>query len=475
MRKVNRTTKECLELSSENESGHRPDVPAKPRSSKLGGKAPAANNLRQTQQPARKSFSILGGVITTFSIFSMTAMKIGPGRFPGQPVALPIEIIEVIVAYVGQQKQNTLFLRQADLWSLCLVSREWYAATIKELYRRPSLGSRNFDLFTRTICPPINSRGRALGLEEFITELHMGHLAYVTSSSMTARLLRKTRNSLVTFAAPSQSMSTSSLAPISKLTRVERLDLSRDKYDFDIRALLRAVQHLNTLKFLSLPRGVLSAYPISDSTESVWPPNLEHLQINNMAPGNAAQWRSFIHDLPPSLHTLSFQHLRDHSALIGLSPPWPEAPNVTSLSIAADEGVDFIQESTLFDILHTFPGLTKLSLSEAVLHYDSCFEFRHGDLGSRLQVLTFSSLFAPVALARSEIDRSLLKMIKALPQLQRLEMAKDCTFGTPAVLTTCHSLLTERGTQEHQEEKGVFHITRSGKALRWNNDTGLRR
>lgn len=394
-------------------------------------------------------------------------MKIGPGRIPGQPVALPIEIIEVIVAYVGQQKQKTCYARQADLWALCLVSHEWYAATIKELYRHPSLGSRNFDLFTRTICPPLNSRGRALGLEEFITELHMGDLAYVTSSSMTARLLRKTKNSLIFFAAPSQSMSTSSLAPISKLTRVEHLDLSRDKYDFDIRPLLRAVQHLDTLKSLSLPRGALSSYPTTGSTESSWPSHLEHLQVNNTAPGNAAQWQSFIQDLPPSLHTLSLQHLRDNSALVGLSGPWAEAPNVTSLSIAADEGVDVIQESTLSDILHTFPGLVKLSLSEAVLHYDSCFEFQHHGLGSRLQVLTFSSVYAPVALTRSEIDRSLLKMVKALSQLQRLEMAKDCTFGTAAVLTTCHSLLTERGTPEHNEEKGVFHVFRSSQALRW--------
>ena len=396
-------------------------------------------------------------------------MKIGLGRVSGHSVALPIEIIEVIVAYVGQHKSR--YARQAHLWSLCLVSREWYSATIKELYHCPFLDSKNFDLFTRTICPPINSRTRAIGLEHFVAELHMGNLAYVTSSSMTARLLRRTRRSLVTFEAPSQSMSTSSLAPISKLTCLERLDLSRDKYDFTIDALIRAVQSLDTLRFLSLPRGALSLYPTLASTELSWPSQLDHLQVNNAAPGNAAQWRNFIRHLPQSLRTLSLQHLREHSALIGLSGQEAEAPQVISLSIAADEGVDFVQEDSLYHILHTFPGLVRLSLPESVLHYDNCFEFPHA-LGTHLQVLTFHAVYAPVASTRAEIDASLLKLVKVFPKLRRLEMAKDCTFGTEPVLNACHSLLVERGPQQPEDENGFFHIFRSNRILRWSLWTG---
>lgn len=395
-------------------------------------------------------------------------MKIGIGQLPGTPVPLPIEIIEDIVAYIGQEEHDKA--RQRNLWSLCLISREWYSVTVKHLYRCPLLGVRNFDLFARTICPPVNSRGRAIGLEDLVTELHLGDLAYVTSSSMTARLLRRTKRSLVTFVSPSHSMSTSSLAPISKLMSLEHLDLSRDKYDFDIYAIMRAVRPLATLRFLSLPRGALSTYPdLHPSQRLVWPSNLEYLEANNTTPYYPNQWRNLLNDLPRSLRTLSFQHLRRDSAMAGISGLYAEAPQIASLIVEADEGVDCIQddELSLYSLLRIFPGLVQLSLPESVLHYDAFFAFEEESLGSRLQVLTFHPVYAPFTSGRFELDFFFLRMVQILRQLQRVELSMDCAFGNEAVLTACSSVLAQRWPLEPAAEKGIFNIRRSGPVTQW--------
>jgi hypothetical protein len=395
-------------------------------------------------------------------------MKIGLGRVPGDPVHLPSETIDNIVDLVaGQQDEKA---RQARLWSLCLVSRDWYSVAVKHLYRSPVLGTRNFDLFIRTLCPPLNSKVRYVGLEDLVEDLRMGDLAYVTSSSMTARLLRRTKKSLVTFEAPSHSMSTSSLAPISKLATLQRLDLSRDKYDFDIYALLRAVHPLQKLHHLCLPRGALSSYPESSPpSQLTWPPNLDYLEANNTAPYYPRQWQSFINHLPPSLRTLSFQHLRSDTALAGITNLDAEAPQVTSLIVEADEGVDCIQDNdvSLYNLLRVFPGLIKLSLPESVLHYDACFEFSGEGLGQHLQLLTFQPVYEPFTFARFELDHTFSAMFRLLPQLKRIELSADCALGNEPGLAFCAALLLQRFPEEPDEGKGLFIVNRAGSIVRW--------
>jgi hypothetical protein len=399
-------------------------------------------------------------------------MKIGPTRIPGDPVHLPIEIIENIVNAIASHDDERT--RQAHLWSLCLISRDWYSVAIKSLYQTPFLRPRNFDLFIRTLCPPLNSRIRHVGLEDFVTHLHMGDLAYVTSSSMTARLLRKTKKSLVTFEAPSHSMSTSSLAPISKLAVLEHLDLSRDKYDFDIQALLRAVHSLPSLRYLSLPRGALSSYPSSAPSALIaWPPALEYLQANNTAPYYANQWQSFINHLPTTLRTLSFQHLRSDSALAGITDLGAQAPQITTLTIEADEGVDCVRNDdvSLYNLLRVFPGLVKLSIPESVLHYDACFEFAGEGLGESLQDLSFSPVYEPFTSARFDLDQSFSRMVHLLPQLKRIGVSADCVHSDSGALMACASILNQRWTNDPIDSKGIFVISLRGIITPWSEST----
>lgn len=131
-------------------------------------------------------------------------MKVG-NRIAGNEVTLPSEVLELILRHVDWRTSTSN--RQRDLWACCLLSKAWYSATVKRLYRSPNLTTKNFDLFARTLCPPVNSHVRAIGLEEFIVDLDMGGLAYESTKSLTARLLRRARKSIETFLAPSVSFS----------------------------------------------------------------------------------------------------------------------------------------------------------------------------------------------------------------------------------------------------------------------------
>jgi hypothetical protein len=131
-------------------------------------------------------------------------MKVGDPVYRGSQVHLPVEVLSYILSFVASFHDLKI---QSTIWACCLVSRSWYAASISHLYAHPLLDNRNFDKFARTLCPPINSHKPRVGLENFIKHLDMGDLAYESSKSLTARLIRRTRNSLLSFAAPAVTFS----------------------------------------------------------------------------------------------------------------------------------------------------------------------------------------------------------------------------------------------------------------------------
>jgi len=132
-------------------------------------------------------------------------MKIGGNASDAPEVHLPIEVINNILAFIRLNRNRVQ--QRHTLWACCLVSKSWYSAAISSLYEAPLLSNKNFDKFARTICPPVNSHVRRIGLENFIHRLDMGKLAYESSKSLTARLLRRTRQSLELFVAPAVSFS----------------------------------------------------------------------------------------------------------------------------------------------------------------------------------------------------------------------------------------------------------------------------
>ena len=78
---------------------------------------------------------------------------------------------------------------------------------ITQLYHHPRISPRNFDLFARTVCPPLKARKARVGIEGMIKHLDMRAIAYESSNSLTSRLINRTKSSLESFVPPAVTFS----------------------------------------------------------------------------------------------------------------------------------------------------------------------------------------------------------------------------------------------------------------------------
>lgn len=136
-------------------------------------------------------------------------------NFRGVPVALgnvlreqhihthlPTEILAQIISHLDSLDIKTLR-------ACCLVSTQWYSASVASLYDRPVLSNNNFDKFTATLCPPRFTKDRAPkhDLGNFIHRLDLSAIGASGSASIVSRLLSRTRKNLEVFVAPTYSFS----------------------------------------------------------------------------------------------------------------------------------------------------------------------------------------------------------------------------------------------------------------------------
>ena len=342
-------------------------------------------------------------------------MKIGPFTSFHPLPPLPTETIEHIITYFDLLQD--VILRQRSLWACCLLSRSWYAGTVKTLYRTPVITGRNFDKFSRTICPPVHSKTRAVGLENLVADLDMGTLAYESTKSLTARLLRRTRNSLETFIAPAVSFSLAGLAPLSKSLRLRTLDLSNDYYHIDLNELLRSIRDIEHLEYLSLPRSALHTTSLSISRFTFkWPLSLTYLQINGALPDDTQGWNGLLESLPESLRVLAFEHLRDLSPFSKLQHSHSAAPQIKRISIG-EPVIDYQIE--LKGIFTAFPGVLRMRL--AMSSWDPS-EFLHAPVESKLEKL---SLWEG-AVRCIVLPQHLVEFAEPLRSLRRIELPENC-------------------------------------------------
>lgn len=274
---------------------------------------------------------------------------------------LPPEVLALIVNYVRSYRSARA--AQRDLWSFCLVSKDWYASTVKQLYEAPVLSSRNFAEFARTLSPPLSSRVRRVGLEDFVQHLDMGGLAYESKKTITSRLISRTKTSLRSFTAPAVSFSTTCLAPLSKCRNLEHLDLSRDVYDFTLSQLLRSLKPLSNLAYLSLPKDCepfryLSQ--IQNPEEGSWPQNLLSLHLNDSHEiPSLSGWTSFLESLPHQLTSLTLNNLADYDIFDSTLQIEMKAHQVQALSIR----VYRCDDTYNFNLLsQPFPNISRINV-----------------------------------------------------------------------------------------------------------------
>lgn len=340
---------------------------------------------------------------------------------------LPSEILDVIVLYVRRASHSPRVV-QRDLWSCCLVNRDWYDATVKHLYEAPILRSRNFSEFARTISPPVASRARRIGLEDLVQNLDMGSLAYESKKSTTSRLISRTKVSLLSFVAPAVSFSTTSLAPLSKCSNLRQLDLSRDVYDFNISQLMRSIRDLSQLEWLSLPKREQDSMALFEdiytSKIPFWPVSLTYLQLNSRFSlwTQKLYWDAFLKSLPPSLSSLSFSNLGSYEPFDAVSGITVQATQVDTLYIRM-RGID--SSYSVDQIALGFPNLTKMTIPAITQWQSDVTHWRKsGLLQIPLEVLEVLILEDSPDFPSSDHlhVEDLGRLVDSMPKLLRLEI-----------------------------------------------------
>ena len=380
---------------------------------------------------------------------SERSMKIGPFASTEPLPLLPTEIIEHIIAYLDLLQDVTF--RQRTIWACCLLSRSWYTGAIKTLYRSPVLTGRNFDLFTRTICPPVHSNARAIGLEALVVDLDMGSLAYESTKSLTARMLRRTHKSLETFVAPAVSFSLAGLAPLSKSPHLRCLDLSNDSYHINVNELLRSISDIENLWYLSLPRNALHTTYLSISRFSFrWPPGITHLQINGALPDDRDGWEGLIDSLPESLVAISFQHLRDLKPFWNLQDSSSRAESIRRLSIGEPARDSQLELRGLLDV---FPNIKRADIP--LSGWDPA-EWGSRGIDSKLERIWLQEGM----LRRIITPRYLMQFAEPLKSLRRIQMSPK-SLAIKNYLETrdfeyLKDLLTSRKPLGTKLEAGLF-------------------
>ncbi|KAN0072846.1 hypothetical protein V8E54_008960 [Elaphomyces granulatus] len=230
-------------------------------------------------------------------------------------IFLPTEIIIEIVSFIAADEPPSE--SQVCLHACCLVSRQWYSASIGLLYAEPDFQQAlTFEKFIATVCPPIaaaskrktrTGRNLGLGLGSLVRTLDMGSLVHNSTKRVTARLLGRVKENLEVFIAPMVSFSINSLASLSKCYNLEELDLSLVCSPLSFVRLKKAIQHLDKLTFLSLPTS--TTILVEELTDMPWPPRLRRLRFSGSFPKDSMESFSW----PEQLSSLTLVFCNDLS------------------------------------------------------------------------------------------------------------------------------------------------------------------
>ncbi|PGH30214.1 hypothetical protein GX50_07041 [[Emmonsia] crescens] len=292
---------------------------------------------------------------------------------------IPAEIIVHILSYLREQP-----IRQHTLYSCCLVSRLWYSAALPLLYEKPYISGANFDNFALAVCPSAQAYAPRGDLGRFVRRLDFSKLVHNLTTSSTTRFLGRVKENVEVFIAPASGFSTVNLGALSKCKKLRSLDLLHviRKIEFD--AVKKAIQHLDNLRRLRLPR---STSINTTASHLSWPPNLRKLEINGAL--DPTIMHTF--DWPPKISslTLAGNTLREPAMIPAiLSNPYLRN-HLKSLRIP-------------YEIHHTPQHAELLVRYISNLHYLSI----QGDLAKSSFFRTLASLLSPLPLEIISLEQS---------------------------------------------------------------------
>lgn len=270
------------------------------------------------------------------------------------PVYLPDEIILQITEHISTFRSS-----QKTLASCCLLSRQWYSASVPFLYTHPWVEGKNFDPFVGAIVPSLNLHVRKSPLAEFVRILDMSHLVHSGNKATTARLLGRTKGNLEEFVAPQASFGTNCFPALGKCRNLKVLDLSLVSESPPLMDLFKTISHLTKLSRLRLPRSAGFSQGVHPEAMT-WPPNLEDLCLSG---GIDIHFLQGVVSFPSTLKSLTIEHCpmaKTGAILHLLRTAVRPLPNLDTLKLS---NLPRLTGSSLDDVLVILPGLTKLSVS----------------------------------------------------------------------------------------------------------------
>ncbi|RPA71556.1 hypothetical protein BJ508DRAFT_232226 [Ascobolus immersus RN42] len=195
---------------------------------------------------------------------------------------LPLELVDAILGFVysetaaGNREQR--WKTQRTLATCGAVSRLWYHASLKYLYRAPIITVLNYAPFILTVCPGI-SHARHSPLSDYIHHLDLSRAHDDGRSSMLSRLIRHTQRNLRTLVAPRGAFTQACYIALSHSRCLEVLDLSCLFVSVNLVDLMRIVASLGTLRSLKLPRSYTSRNSDGEASHT-WPERLQSLSVS---------------------------------------------------------------------------------------------------------------------------------------------------------------------------------------------------
>lgn len=229
-------------------------------------------------------------------------------------------------------------------------------------YCYPKITSRNYIKFATTISPS-STNVKYSPLSSFVRRLDLSHIVHEGKPSFTARLLRRTHNSLEEFVAPQASFAYICLVALGHCKKLRLLDLSLVSQSISLEALFAHIQDLPDLLTLKFPR---SSALDRGKMEFRWPAQIEKFSLA----GGISNSFLITATIPTTLRELQISHCpfaRDASIRNLLNRL---SQQLTSLSIGY--GIPCLPYNALDKIFVMCPSLTKLLVA---VDYISCHMF----------------------------------------------------------------------------------------------------
>lgn len=379
------------------------------------------------------------------------------------PFDVPDEIVLVIVEFLWHGAHWVRGV-QGTLASCCRVSDQWRRVAMPFLYYKPYLYGNNFDLFIRTMCPSINGRVRRSPLEGLVKILDMSNLVHQGGKVMTARLLGRVKGSLEEFTAPVATFGINCLPALSKSVNMKALDLTLVSECPPMTSLFNAVERLNNLRTLRLPRSAgfgssaEKGGTMLQRPQLRWPSNLRDLTISGGLDWN---YYSGTISFPSTIEHLAIEHCpRATGHAIWSTIEWAHinSSRLTSLTlrslprVAPDE----------FDwLLVRFPTLLRLSVSVDYIT-PNFFDKRHEvPEGYAIQFIELTDSGTPGNDEKVEpLDVIMGQEDGAFPSLRAMTVATtlrwDSQAGHGGEVQTLHERFEELAKEDWEAREGLF-------------------